>query len=106
MKKLLLAFALLGVLSSGVSAQQTTKTDAHLFGHVIDKKSREHVAYATIVLIGTTLGTTTDATGHFLLKNLPFGDYEVEVRALGYATERKKVCMHASGMVEANFEIT
>ncbi len=106
MRKFLLIIALLGALNPKLSAQQRTKTDAHLFGHVIDKKNHEHVAYATIVLIGTTLGTTTDATGHFLLKNLPFGDYEVEVRALGYATERKKVCLHAQGMVELNFEIS
>ena len=105
MKKLLFTIISLILLIPSISAQQSTKTDAHLFGHVIDKKSREHVAFATIVLIGTTTGTTTDATGHYLFKNLPLGDYEVEVRVLGYATERKKVCLHGAGMVKANFEI-
>ena len=51
--------------------KQTKKTDANINGHVIDKKSGEHVPFITITLKGTTIGTTTDASGHYFLKNLP-----------------------------------
>ena len=81
-------------------------TDAHLFGHVIDSRTRQHLPYVTIALVGTTLGTTTDASGHYLLKNLPFGDYTVEVRALGYAPQRRRVSFRRGKTVELDFEVT
>ncbi|MBQ3083447.1 MAG: carboxypeptidase-like regulatory domain-containing protein, partial [Alistipes sp.] len=93
------------LVASAVSAHNNRPTDAHLFGHVVESRTKNHVPYATIVLAGTTIGTTTDATGHFLIKNLPFGDYTVEVRALGYATQRQEVCLHNPGTVEVNFEV-
>lgn len=80
-------------------------TDAHLFGHVIDSRTGEHLPYVTIALVGTTMGVTTDATGHYLIKNIPFGDYTVEAKALGYSTERKKVSIRRSETVELHFEI-
>lgn len=104
MKKWIL-FVLLSALLTATAQPSNQPTDAHIFGHVVDRQTGDHVAYATIVLIGTTIGTTTDATGHYLLKNLPLADYTVEVRALGYRTQRQEVCLHTSGMVECNFEV-
>ncbi len=106
MKKFTLCLLGMLLLAVSMEAQNRTRpTDAHLFGHVVDHKTQDHVAYATIVLAGTTIGTTTDATGHFFIKNVPFGDYTVEVRALGYRTQRQEVCMHQSGSIEVNFEV-
>ena len=105
MKKIALIVWMLCTLLTATAEQRPSPTDAHLFGHVVDKHAKSHVAYATIVLLGTTIGTTTDATGHFLLKNLPLGDYTVEVRALGYTTQRQTVCLHGAGTVEVNFEV-
>ncbi|MBR3845971.1 MAG: TonB-dependent receptor [Alistipes sp.] len=106
MKKFTLCLLGMLLLAIPMEAQNRTRpTDAHLFGHVVDHKTQDHVAYATIVLAGTTIGTTTDATGHFFIKNVPFGDYTVEVRALGYRTQRQEVCLHQSGSIEVNFEV-
>lgn len=60
-------------------------TDANLFGHVVDRDTHEHIAYASVAVVGTAFGTTTDASGHYFLKNLPVGELTLEVRALGYA---------------------
>ena len=60
-------------------------TDANLFGHVVDRETHEHLPYATVAVTGTAFGTTTDASGHYFLKNLPEGELTLEVRALGYA---------------------
>ena len=57
-----------------VAQRHAKPTDAHIFGDVVDVKTGEHIPYATVVLLHTTIGTTTDATGHFLLKNLPLAD--------------------------------
>ena len=39
-------------------------SDANIIGHVLDKK-RVNTSYITIALKGTTIGTVTDATGHY-----------------------------------------
>ncbi len=49
----------------------TSPTDANIFGHVVDKATGEHLPGITIILKGTTIGSVTDDSGHYMLKNLP-----------------------------------
>lgn len=44
--------------------------DINIVGHVLDKNTREHLPYISVVLKGTTIGVMTDASGHYFLKNL------------------------------------
>ena len=37
-------------------------------------------SYITMALKGTTIGTVTDATGHYFLKNLPEGNFVLKAR--------------------------
>ncbi|MDE5622286.1 MAG: TonB-dependent receptor, partial [Alistipes sp.] len=80
-------------------------TDANLYGHVVDRDTHEHLAYATVAVLSTAYGTTTDASGHYFLKNLPVGELTLEVRALGYAAERKSVTLRPGETLELNFEV-
>lgn len=84
---------------------QTKKTDANIFGHVINKSDSKHVPYFTISIKGTTIGTTTDATGHYFLKNLPVGDYIIVASGMGYETFEEKVLIEANKSIEISFEI-
>ena len=57
-------------------AQTDKKTDANIFGHVVDKQSGEHLPYINIMVKGTSIGTATDATDiststTFQRENLP-----------------------------------
>ena len=80
-------------------------TDANIVGHVTDKDTGEHLPYVSVVLKGTTLGTTTDATGHYFLKNLPEGTFTLEVSSVGYKTESRAVRVKKGQTLELNFEI-
>ena len=80
-------------------------TDANIYGHVIDKQSGEHLPYITILVKGTTIGTTTDASGHYFLKNLPVGTLSIEVQSIGYRTVQKEVEVQANSTHELNFEL-
>lgn len=80
-------------------------TDANLFGHVVDGDTGEHIAYATVFVKGTTFGTTTDASGHYYLRNLPEGEAEIEVRALGYVSASERVTLRSHQSLELNFEV-
>lgn len=80
-------------------------TDANIIGHVTDRDTKEHLPYVTILLKGTTIGTTTDATGHYFLKNLPEGTFTLEIRSVGYRTVTKTVNLVKGKTLELNFEI-
>ena len=60
--------------------------DAHLVGHVTDEKTGEHLAYVNVQIKGTNIGTVTDESGHYFLKNLPLGRQTVVVSYVGYET--------------------
>jgi len=56
-----------------LSASAQSEYDAHLVGHVIDEKTGEHLPYVNIQIKGTNIGTVTDESGHYFLKNLTPG---------------------------------
>lgn len=80
-------------------------TDANLYGHVIDKQNGEHLPYIAILVKGTTIGTTTDVSGHYFLKNLPVGTLTLEIKSIGYRTIQKNVTVKAGTAIELNFEL-
>ena len=61
-------------------------TDANIIGHITDKKTGEHLPFIKVFIAGTTIGTTTDATGHYFLKNLPEGQFTLVMQAMGFKT--------------------
>ena len=107
MKKYLIGICL--CLSTASYAIEETpagkKTDANVYGHVVDRATGAHIPYATVLVKGTTLGTSTDATGHYFLKNLPEGEFTLEAGLLGYEPQRRKIRIEAGKTAEVNFEI-
>ncbi len=97
-------FLCLYLIVSGADAPRKG-TDANLYGHVVDRETHEHIPYASIAVVGTAFGTTTDASGHYFLKNLPEGELTLEVRALGYAPKRASVALKRGETLELNFEV-
>ena len=77
------------------------KTDANVFGDV--KSKGEHLAFVSIYLEGTTRGTTTDATGHYMLVNLPEGTHVLVAKFLGYTTAKKTITVVRGQSQEVNF---
>ena len=80
-------------------------TDAHIYGHIIDKATGEHLPYIVVVLKGTTIGVTTESTGHYLMRNIPEGTYTIEVAAIGYKTERREITIKKGISYEVNFTL-
>ena len=83
----------------------TSPTDANIFGHVVDKATGEHLPGITIILKGTTIGSVTDDSGHYMLKNLPEGEFTIEVSFVGFKTVTKKVTTGKGKTQELNFEL-
>ncbi|HPD96673.1 MAG TPA: TonB-dependent receptor, partial [Tenuifilaceae bacterium] len=55
-------------------------------GRVLNSKNNVPVPFANIVVFETTIGTTSDAEGYFVLNNLKPGWIELKASAIGYKT--------------------
>ena len=104
---IIISFLALSVFNMPVeaSADRRDNNDANVFGHVTDKNTGEHLPYINIIVKGTTTGTMTDATGHFMLKDLPVGDVTIEAKSIGYKSESHKIKVIKGKSVEVNFDI-
>lgn len=94
---------LLSLMAIGSAFAQAELTDANVVGHVIDKKTGEHLPYVTIRLTGTTYGTMTDATGHYFLKNVENGKYTIEASCIGYISQQYEITIKSDITQEVNF---
>lgn len=83
---------------------QINPSDAHIVGHVTDKETDEHLSAISIFLKNTTIGTVTDVTGHYFIKNVPEGDYTIVMKAIGYQTTEKQITVKKGVTLEINFE--
>jgi outer membrane receptor protein involved in Fe transport len=59
-------------------------TTGKIAGTITDEKSGEPLPGANIVVIGTTLGSTTDLNGEYIILQVPPGTYELQVSFIGY----------------------
>ena len=94
--------ALVAALCIVLSAE-ARDTDAHIHGHIIDKNTGEHLPYMMVVIKGTTIGVTTESTGHYMIRNVPEGRFTVEVSAVGYKTQSYEVDIKRGRSYEVNF---
>ena len=92
--------ALCIVLSAGAQ-----HTDAHIHGHVIDSNTGEHLPYMVVVIKGTTIGVTTESTGHYMIRNAPEGTFTIEVSAVGYKTQSHEIEIRRGRSYEVNFSL-
>ena len=60
--------------------------DAHLTGHVLDEKTGEHLPFVNVQVKGTNIGTVTDESGHYFLKDMPIGKQTIVFSFVGYET--------------------
>lgn len=64
------------------------KAQTILSGRIVNEKA-EPVLGASIILIGSTQGASADENGNFIIKNIPYGTYTLQITAIGY--EKKSI---------------
>ena len=101
MKKIISALA--AVLCIALLSAGAKDTDAHIYGHIVDSKTGEHLPHIVVMLRGTTVGVASDNTGHYFLRNLPIGRFVVEVSAVGYKTQAHEIDIKDGMSYEVNF---
>lgn len=101
MNKLVFAFIIL--LLSVITAIAQDHKDVVITGHVVSKG--EHIPFVNIYLEGTRYGTTTDVTGHYMMVDLPTGEYTLVAKMVGYKEKREKVSLKAGETLEVKFDL-
>ena len=97
----LILFILNLILNAPVNGQEDN--DAVITGHVVSKG--EHIPFVNIFIENTNIGTATDITGHYLLVDLPIGEYTLVAKMVGYKTEKKVINILANTTLEVKFEL-
>jgi outer membrane receptor protein involved in Fe transport len=83
MTKVAIAFLAATFLLPGLAFAQT----GGLRGTVRDDESGERLSGANLLLVGTTIGISTDLDGEYELEDVPAGAYDVRVSFMGYETK-------------------
>lgn len=81
MKKHIIALVTMLLVSANLLAAGTVTL---VKGHIVNAKTQKHIPFLSIMVKGTTIGTTSDAEGHFNLKNIPAGNHVIVVSGVGY----------------------
>ncbi len=87
---------LLFIFNIAFSAEK--HTDANIVGDV--QSNGEHLPFVNIILKGTTIGTTTDETGHFNIIDAPVGNYTLVVSYMGYKTKEITITTKLNTTIE------
>jgi outer membrane receptor for ferrienterochelin and colicins len=105
MKYIISAIFLLLTINIFAENQTPVKkqTEINIVGHVIS--NGEHIPFANIVVKGTTIGTSTDETGHYQLVNLPEGELTLRVQVVGYKPQEKTIELSKNQTKEINFDL-
>jgi TonB-dependent receptor len=88
---LLLWLCWANLYASSTSFPVTTEGNGVVSGLIIDVNTGEPMQGATILLEGTTIGTSSDANGRFILRRVPSGSHTLLVTFLGYTTYEEQI---------------
>ncbi|MGH2566823.1 MAG: carboxypeptidase-like regulatory domain-containing protein, partial [Bacteroidota bacterium] len=89
-------------LNTTLLAQEST---GEVRGTVVDASRNEPLVGANVVLAGTTMGSTTNADGDFVIRRVPPGQYSVVARFVGYRSLAKDVTVQAGQTVTVDFSL-
>ena len=98
MKKLILQFLILAVISSTVLAQ----VSGGIWGVVYDAESGDPLPNAEVIVLKTGVGTITADDGKYALKLKP-GVYEIQAKYLGYESLISKVNVVSGKFIKVDF---
>lgn len=82
-----LLVAILSAICNSVNAKNAS--DANIGGHVVDKETGEHLPGCLITILNSGYVSMTDASGHYIFRDLTPGEYELQVIFHGLHDSKK-----------------
>ncbi len=82
-------------------------TTGKINGKVIDAKTKEPLPMANVMVVGTTLGSSTDLNGNYMMLQVPPGTYDVKATMIGFdPVIMKDVKVRVDLTTTANFSLS
>jgi TonB-dependent receptor len=104
-KSLVCAFGLVILLSCIGIHSIYAQGSGTISGTVVDRNSGEELLFANVQLEGTSLGTSTDAEGKYIIRQIPAGDYTLVTTYIGYDQQSISVTVVAGQTTKLEIEL-
>ena len=101
-KSLISFFSFCALLLTAVSFAQQTATIKGKITHA----TTENADNVSVILKGTQIGTITNASGEYEIKNLKPGNYTLRISLVGHSSKEKNVSLKGGDEIVENFTIT
>lgn len=107
MKKILLyaCMVLVCVMATAHENDGEIREKATVRGHVVNMETQERLPFLIVSLKGTMIGTSTDESGAYVLRDVPAGKFIIEASAIGYLTSSKEIQIKKGEVLTVNFEV-
>jgi Ca-activated chloride channel family protein len=106
--KILFVLAVVIALCAASSGQTVGEPEeiGTITGRVCDAKNKKPLAYANVIILGTSMGAMTGQDGKYEIKGVPVGRYTVKVMMMGYKSKEKhRVKVEKNNVTEVMFEL-
>ena len=101
--------ALAATVAPAAAAQQPGQAPPRaagiIEGRVTEAASGRPLDAVQVVVVGTTLGAATNATGTFRITGVPARELQIQTRYIGFAPQTRTVTVQAGQAATANFEL-
>ena len=84
------------ILNAGIAGG--SRTYGSITGSVSDQQTKQPIPSANVVVLGVSLGASTDESGRFTIPMVPAGTYHIQVSVLGYKRAEDSVTVHAGSL--------
>ncbi|MGA2299047.1 MAG: TonB-dependent receptor [FCB group bacterium] len=91
--------------SNSKSIEPSGSDNSSLSGYVMDKQTSETLVGASVYISGTKLGTYTNKSGYFSLRNITPGEQTVIITFLGYTQTEEKIKFKPKEGIRKNFKL-
>ncbi|MBK7260055.1 MAG: carboxypeptidase-like regulatory domain-containing protein [Ignavibacteriae bacterium] len=99
-----LALAMILALCTVVTAQ--AQRSSNMTGTVKDASTRDALPGANILLVGKSMGATTDISGKYIIRNIPAGTHSLRITYVGYRTVTVTVTVPEGSDVRKDFDLS
>ncbi len=75
-------------------------------GKILDKLTGEELIGANVIVVGTSLGASSDLDGSFVIHNVPIGERTIKISYVGYLPISEQIVVPENGVIEKEFRLT
>ena len=81
-------------------------TTGKIAGKIFDKSTGEALIGANILIVGTSIGASSDLDGNYFILNIPPGEYQIKASVIGYSSFTiQKVRVSIDQTTKIDFEL-